>query len=75
MERLSRTSFSTDFETFLPSRQESVDFSTLEYDKEEYDQSFFKQVGVTIFVLHVFVLSASVHTYIQQSIYKAHKFA
>ncbi|XP_071797994.1 ankyrin repeat and MYND domain-containing protein 1-like isoform X4 [Asterias amurensis] len=43
MERLSRTSFSTDFETFLPSRQESVDFSTLEYDKEEYDQSFFKQ--------------------------------
>ncbi|XP_022095242.1 ankyrin repeat and MYND domain-containing protein 1-like isoform X2 [Acanthaster planci] len=43
MERLSRTSFSTDFETFLPSRQESVDLLTLEYDKEEYDQAFFKK--------------------------------
>ena len=45
MERLSRESFSTDFETFLPSRQESVDLLTLEYDKEEYDQAFFKQVS------------------------------
>ncbi|XP_038049851.1 ankyrin repeat and MYND domain-containing protein 1-like isoform X2 [Patiria miniata] len=41
MEKLSRTSFSTNFDIFLPSRQESVDLLTLQYDKEEYDQAFF----------------------------------
>ncbi len=41
MEMLSRTRFTTSFETFQSSHQDSFDRDTLEYDAEEYDKAFF----------------------------------
>ena len=43
LEMLSRTRFSTNFESFQSSHQDSFDRETLEYDQEEYDKAFFLQ--------------------------------
>ena len=41
MECLSMSRFSTNFDSFQSSLQDSIDLNTMEYDAEEYDRAFF----------------------------------